>query len=210
MNLYRTPPHPPSLIKFCEWGPWVWNHSQQRGTNCKLLRDDWGKGKIFSTTDTRSNQSTKSGIGKPIDKTLSIYKSMLIDIDQLLIILDIHNFFSKINQIFINFINFIDRRKTFHFGINTAFYPWYCISYEITMTFTTDGSKKLNKTEDIKGYFQFYCWQRLVISTECSSYRVWNRDYPSISLKDKTKVYIMITKCVILQMRKFLFTGIWN
>ena len=40
--------------------------------------------------------------------------------------------FSPNQSIFVDFIDFITRRKTFNFGINTAFYPWYHVSYEIT------------------------------------------------------------------------------
>ena len=55
---------------------------------------------------------------------------MLIDFDcsNQSIEIDTHNFFFQNQSIF---IDFIDRRKTFNFGLNTAFYPWYHISYEI-------------------------------------------------------------------------------
>ena len=64
---------------------------------------------------TRPDQSLKSDIGKPIDKSLSIDKIILIDIDcnDQSIEIDTHNFFPKS----IDFIDFIDRRKTFNFGI---------------------------------------------------------------------------------------------
>ena len=77
---------------------------------------------------TRPDQSIKSDIEKPIDKSLSIDKIMLIDIDFIDHSIEIGTqLFSQNQSIFIN------RRKYFNFGINTAFYPsWYRISYEIT------------------------------------------------------------------------------
>ena len=86
---------------------------------------------------TRPDQSIKSDTGKPIDKSVSIDKIMFIDIDCIGQSTEIHthNVYSKINRLLsisIDFIDSIDRRKTFNFGINTAFYLWYRISYEIT------------------------------------------------------------------------------
>ena len=48
----------------------------------------------------------------------------------------------------------------------------YHISYEITSLLQQMNFKKLNKTKDIKGNFQFVDNALMVISTKCSSYRV--------------------------------------
>ena len=46
--------------------------------------------------------------------------------------------------------------------MNTAFYLWYHISFEITRL-TSDGLKKLNKTKDIKSNFQFAFYFSLAV-----------------------------------------------
>ena len=64
---------------------------------------------------SRRDQSIKSDIGKPIDKSLSVDQTILININY------IGNISYQNQSIFIDFIDFIDSRNTFAGKMYTYF-----------------------------------------------------------------------------------------